>query len=155
MRVSFAIGLLLLVIAGCGQPTPELRDVSAKPASDSQRDTGSQTRAERSEGGWPHTTKNHGGEFVYVAPDGTEKVLSLGDETVATISGKLNEAQTNEIAYELRYIQHRAGKDYYEISYQTGPHRRTTVGPFGYAGKEMPIGNKGDHGTFMLRPASP
>ena len=154
MRIRFAVIVLLLGIAGCGESTPDAGQAPATPGSETQKDADSKSRAEMSEEGWPHTTKKHRGEFVYVAPDGTEKVLSLGDDTVATIAGKVNEGKVDEIAYELQFVRHRDGKDFYEITYQTGPHHRTTVGPFGYAGKEMPIGNKGDHGTFILRPES-
>ena len=154
MRVRFAEIVLFLGIAGCGETTPEAGQVSATPSSEAQKDADSKSRAEMSERGWPHTTKKHRGEFVYVAPDGTEKVLSLGDETVARITGSVHAVKVDEIAYELQYVRHRDGKDFYQITYQTGSHHHTTVGPLGYAGKEMPIGNKGDHGTFILRPES-
>jgi hypothetical protein len=152
MRIVFSAGVVILVIAGCSQSTPDAG--WAKGTSEAQEDANAEARAEFSEAGWPHTTRKHRGEFVYVAPDGTEKVLSLGDDTVATISGKLNEGKDDEIAYELQYLRHREGKDLYEITYQTGPGHHITVGPFGYSGTETPIGNKGKHGKFILRPES-
>jgi hypothetical protein len=154
MRILFSAGVFFLSISGCNQSTPEPDAVSAKATEETQEVANAETRGEFSEAGWPHTTKKYSGEFVYVAPDGTEKVLSLGDNTVATISGKFNEGKDDEMAYELKYLRHRDGKDLYEITYQTGPHHHTTVGPFGYSGTETPIGNKGQHGKFILRPES-
>jgi len=152
MRVLFSAGVLFLSITGCNQSAPETNAVSATPTIEAEEGAMPESHAESSEAGWPHTTKKYRGEFVYIKPDGTERVLSLGDDTVATISGKFNEGQADELAYELQYLQHRDGKDLYEITYQTGPNHHTKVGPFGYAGRETPIGNTGRHGTFILRP---
>lgn len=101
------------------------------------------------------TTRVHGGEFVYIAPDGSETVLTLGDNTVASISNTLHEGEPNEFSYKLQYLRHRDGKDLFEVTYQRGPNQHTTVGPFAYEGVETPIGNKGDFGSFLLRPEKP
>jgi hypothetical protein len=154
MRISIATIVALLGVAGCGQSTPEVRRVSAQPGGQAERNVAAEPRAEMSDVGWPYTTKKYSGEFVHVAADGTEHVQSLGGNTVATIQGKVQEGTANQMAYELQYVRHRDGKDLYVLKYQTSPHHHTTVGPFGYAGKEVPIGNKGKHGTFVLRPKS-
>ena len=149
----FLIYLAMVVITGCGQRIQETDQPSKMP--NSQHEPTAPNRAELSTEGWPKTTKKHTGEFVYIAPDGEEHALSLGDDTVATISSVVNQGTADEMAYTLQYIRHHNGLDFYEIAYQTGPYHRTTVGPFGYSGREMPIGNKGDYGSFMLRPVSP
>ncbi len=153
MRQLLATLAVIFCLVGCqpAQPTAQPKT----PAKQSPAPARSEReKAEMSPAGWPHTTKKHTGEFVHIAPDGTETALNLHDDTVALIENTLREGEPDEFSYSLQYLRHQDGKDFYELTYQDGTAMRTHSS-YAYAGEEVELGEKGKHGQFKIRPLSP
>jgi hypothetical protein len=96
--------------------------------------------------------KQHQGELVHIAPDGQEKALDLGDGSVATIKHTAEAAEGPPAGYQLRFLHHRNGADYYEFTVHTDANHSKTSSPHIYSGQEISLGAPGDYGQFVLRP---
>ena len=150
--ISILVLFVVFTCAGCGDD-PAISD-SQTEKRNSQNKTTNETEA----AGGPYTTKKHAGELVYVAPDGTEEIAHLGDDTIAHIKITFHEGQPDELKYELHYLRHRNGNDLYQLEYswKTGENvsRESEFGPVTYNGVDETTINALEHGKFVIRPKS-
>ncbi len=145
----------LVFATGCGGSSRMENSQPSEARQTNEIPSGQAPQAEIAETGWPDTTRKYSCELVYIAPDGTEHALDLGNSTVATVSNTLAKGEPDEFSYKLQFLYHRNDQDFFELTYQTGPNHHKTGGPYGYAGQEVGLGAKGPHGHFVLRPVTP
>lgn len=157
-RLVVVVTLAVTTWTGCGtgESDPPAESRPHTKESSELDDLTDEPEAEESAAGWPHTTKQHPGELVYTAPDGTEQVTDLGGDTAAGVHVIFRRGEPDELRYRLYYLRHRNGADLYQLRWSWKVDEASsggmTTGPWPFSGKDETTITAQERGKFVIRP---